>query len=124
MDTARFLNQIADKLTSGRLDSRELASLDFEADGRDISIRVRSTPHPAWYPSLGVIFGKIGNVCVELGISLSQLRRITFGENEVIVELSQLGAGKIFTFPIEATVGLPAETTVGLPASDLRAAAS
>jgi hypothetical protein len=110
MDTACFLNEIADKIAKGSLSSRELASLDFEADGRDISIRVRSTPHPSWYPPLRLILGKIGNTCVDRGVTLSQLRRITFEEREINVELSQRDgpAGRIFTFPIEATLGLPA----------------
>ena len=109
MDTACFLNEIADKLANGRLSSRELASLDFEADGRDISIRVRPTPHPSWYPPLPLILRKLGNTCVDRGVTLSQLRRITFGESEINLELSQSGrpAGKIFTFPIEASLGLP-----------------
>lgn len=110
MDTASFLNEIADKLANGSLSSRELASLDFEADGRDISIRVRSTPHPSWYPPIRLILGKIGNTCVDRGVTVSQLRRITFEEREINLELSQRdrSAGKIFTFPIEATLGLPA----------------
>lgn len=118
MDTASFLNEIADKLANGNVSSRELASLDFEADGRDISIRVRSTPHPSWYPPLRLILGKIGNTCVDRGVGLSQLRRITFGEREINVELGQRDGptGKIFTFPIEATLGLPV--------SDFSAAAS
>lgn len=118
MDTASFLNEIADKLANGNVSSRELSSLDFEADGRDISIRLRSTPHPSWYPSLRLILGKIGNTCVDRGVTLSQLRRITFGEKEINLEISQRDglAGKIFTFPIEATLGLPA--------SEISAAAS
>lgn len=47
MDTACFLNEIADKLTNGGLSSRELASLDFDADGRDTSMRVRPTLLPS-----------------------------------------------------------------------------
>jgi len=117
MDTASFLNDIADKLAKGSMSSRELASLDFEAEGRDISIRVRSSPHPSWYPPLGLILSQIGSTCVERRVSLSQLRRITFEEREINVELSQRdgGGGKIYTFPIKATLGLPA--------SDLSAAA-
>ena len=120
MDTASFLNDIADKLAKGSMSSRELASLDFEAEGRDISIRVRSSLHPSWYPPLDLILSQIGSTCVERGVTLSQLRRITFEEREINVELSQRGrvGGKIYTFPIKATLGLPASEP-----SDLRAAA-
>lgn len=118
MNTASFLNDIAQKLSNGGMSSRELASLDFEAEGRDISIRVRPTLLPSWYPPLGLILGRIGSTCVDRGVTLSQLRRITFGEKEVSVELRDhdAPASTIFAFPIEATVGLPAP--------DLSAAAS
>jgi hypothetical protein len=118
MDTASFLNDIADKLAKASVGSRELTALDFEADGRDISIRVRTKLHSSWYPPLGLILGRVGNTCLERGVTLSQLRRITFGDREIRVELSQCAGpvGNVFTFPIE--------TTVGLPASDFRAAAS
>jgi hypothetical protein len=110
MDAACFLNEIADKLANGSVSSRDLASLEFEADGRDISIRARSMSHAPWYPSLRLILGRIGSTCVDRGVTLSQLRRITFGEKEIILELSQRDgrAGKIVAFPIEATLGLPA----------------
>ena len=67
--------------------------LDFEADGRDISMRIRSTPHPSWYPPLGLILGKIGNICGDRGVTLSQLRRIDFAGNGIRVELRQRDSG-------------------------------
>ena len=106
MDTQCALEDIARKLADSKMSSRELASLDFEAEGRDISIRVRSTSHPLWYPPLGSILGRIGSTCADRGVSLSQLRRITFGENEIRVELHHSSAG--MAFPIHGTVGLPA----------------
>lgn len=108
MDTQCALNDIARKLADSKMSSRELASLDFEAEGRDISIRVRSTKHPLWYPPLGLILGRIGSACADHGVSLSQLRRITFGENEIRVELHHSSAGMTLAFPIHGTVGLPA----------------
>ena len=118
METASYLAELAQKLAYANMSSRELAALDFEADGRDISIRIRSTPHPSWYPPLGLILGKIGSICADRGFSLSQLRRIDFAENGIRVELGRRdsGDGKILTFPFE--------TTVGLPVSDFSAAAS
>jgi hypothetical protein len=118
VDTASYLTELAQKLAHASMSSRELAALDFEADGRDISIRIRSTPHPSWYPPLGLILGRIGNICADRGVTLSQLRRIDFAENGIRVELRQHDSGdeRTFTFPFE--------TTVGLPASDFSAAAS
>ena len=117
MDTASYLTELAQKLAHASMSSRELSALDFEADGRDISIRIRSTPHPSWYPPLGLILGKIGNICADRGVTLSQLRRIDFAENGIRVELRHdSGDESTFTFPFE--------TTVGLPESDFSAAAS
>jgi hypothetical protein len=118
MDTATYLAELAQKLAYANMSSRELAALDFEADGRDISIRIRSTPHPSWYPPLSLILEKVGNICANRGVTLSQLRRIDFAESGIRVELGQRdsGDGKIFTFPFE--------TTVGLPRSDFSVAAS
>jgi hypothetical protein len=109
VDTASYLAELAQKLAYANMSSRELAALDFEADGRDISIRIRSTPHPSWYPPLGLILGKIGSSCADRGVTLSQLRRIDFAESGIRVELRQRdsGEGNIFTFPFETTVGLP-----------------
>ena len=117
MDTASYLAELAQKLVYANMSSRELAALDFEADGRDISIRTRLTPHPSWYPALGVILGKIGSICADRGVTLSQLRRIDFAESGIRVELGRRdgGDGKTLTFPFE--------TTVGLPPSDFSAAA-
>ena len=118
MDTACFLNEIAQKITSGSMSSRELASLDFDAEGRDISIRVRSTLLPPWYPPLGLILGRIGSACVDRGVTLAQLRRITFGEKEVSVEVRAPDA------PGRTTFAFPIEASVGVPISNLSAAAS
>lgn len=113
MDTASYLLELAQKLAKASMSARELAALDFEADGRDISIRVRSTTLPYWYPPLGLVLGKIGNTCADRGVTVSQLHRITFTEKEVSVEVREpdTPAGTIFTFPIEVTVGLPAPTS-------------
>jgi hypothetical protein len=110
METKCALEDIARKLADGKMSSRQLASLDFEADGRDISIRIRSTSHPLWYPPLGLIFERIGSTCADRGVSLSQLRRITFGENEICVELHDSAAGATLAFPIRGTLGLPASS--------------
>ena len=93
VETASYLAELAQKLAYANMSSRELAALDFEADGRDISIRIRSTPHPSWYPPLGLILGKIGSICADRGFSLSQLRRIDFAENGIRVELGRRDSG-------------------------------
>jgi hypothetical protein len=109
MDVASFLKKIGDVLSESHTSSRELAALEFAADGRDVSIRVRSEPHGSLYPSLAVILASIGRTCHEQGVALPQLNRIAFLSDEVRVELG--GAGqqpvRIYRFPIEGVLGAP-----------------
>lgn len=109
MDVASFLKKIADVLSERRTSARELEALEFAADGRDVSIRVRGKPHGSLYPPLGVILASIGRTCHEQGIALPQLSRIAFLSDEVRVELG--GAGqqppKVYRFPIEGVLGTP-----------------
>jgi hypothetical protein len=109
MDVASFLKKIGDVLTERRTSARELDVVEFAAEGRDVSIRVRSKPHGSLYPSLPVILASIGRTLHEQGIGLPQLSRIAFLSDEVRVELG--GAGqqppKVYRFPIEGVLGAP-----------------
>ena len=109
MDVACFLKKIADVLSERRTSARELDALEFAADGRDISIRVRTKPHGGLYPPLAVILASIGRTCHEQGVALPQLSRIAFLSDEVRVEL--VGGGqqpeKVYRFPIEGVLGAP-----------------
>ena len=109
MDVASFLKKIGDVLSERRTGARELDAFEFAADGRDVSIRVRSTPHGSLYPSLADILASIGRTCHDQGIALPQLSRIAFLSDEVRVELG--GAGrqpvKVYRFPIEGVLGAP-----------------
>ena len=109
MDVASFLKKIGDVLSERRTSACELEALEFAADGRDVSIRVRSKPHGSLYPPLGAILASIGSTCREQGVALPQLSRIAFLSDEVTVELG--GAGqppvKVYHFPIEGVLGAP-----------------
>ena len=109
MDVTSFLNKIGDVLSEWRTSARELDALEFEADGRDVSIRVRGKPHGSLYPPLGVILSSIGRTCHEQGIALPQLSRIAFLSDEVRVELGGAGlqSAKVYRFPIEGVLGTP-----------------
>lgn len=117
MDVASFLNEISEVLVERNTSSRELAALEFERDGRDVSVRIRRELHGEWYPSLGNILGTIGRSCGQRGIAVSQLRRIAFLESGINVELvgEPDRAGKILPFPIEGTLGSPAPEPASLP---------
>ena len=109
MDVTSFLKKIGDVLSERRTSARELEALEFAADGRDVSIRVRSKPHDSLYPPLGAILASIGRTCHEQGVALPQLSRIAFLSDEVRVEVG--GAGhqpvKVYRFPIEGVLGAP-----------------
>ena len=91
MDVASFLKKIGDVLSERRTSARELDALEFAADGRDVSIRVRSKPHGSLYPSLADILASIGRTCHDQGVALPQLSRIAFLSDEVRVELGSAG---------------------------------
>ena len=109
MDVASFLNKIGDVLSERSTSARELDALEFAADGRDVSIRVRNKPHGSLYPPLGAILASIGRTCHEQGVALPQLSRIAFLSDEVRVELGGVGQQlpKIYHFPIESVLGAP-----------------
>lgn len=109
MDVASFLKKIGDVLSEHRTSARELDALEFAADGRDISIRVRNKPHGSPYPPLGIILASIGRTCHEQGVALPQLSRIAFLSDEVRVELDSAGPqpAKVYRFPIEGVLGAP-----------------
>jgi hypothetical protein len=117
MDVASFLKEICEILSRCHTTSRELDALEFEADGRDVCIRVRRELHGSSYPPLTVILARIGRTCLEHGIAVPQLSRIAFLSDEVRVELGGTGQppAKVYRYPIEATLGAPArEATLTL----------
>jgi hypothetical protein len=123
MDAAAFLKKIGDVLTERRTSARDLDVLEFAAEGRDVSIRVRSKPHGSLYPSLPMILASIGRTCHEQAIGLPQLSRIAFLSDEVRVELGGAGQqpAKVYRFPIEGVLGapLPDQTPLQLVAATL-----
>jgi hypothetical protein len=109
MDVASFLKKIGDVLSERHTSARELEALEFAADGRDVSIRVRGKPHGSLYPPLAVILASVSRTCHEQGVALPQLSRIAFLSDEVLVELGGGGQPpvKVYRFPIEGVLGAP-----------------
>lgn len=120
MDVASFLKKIGDVLSERDTGARELDALEFAADGRDVSIRVRRQPHGGAYPPLPVILASIGRTCLEQGVALPQLSRIAFLHDEVRVEVGGAGEqpAKVYRFPIESVLGAPMRELT--PAARLR----
>jgi hypothetical protein len=109
MDVALFLKKIGDVLSEHRTTARDLDALEFAADGRDLSIRVRSEPHGSCYPPLAVILASISRTCDEQRVVLPQPSRIAFLSDEVRGELGDAGQqpAKAYRFPIEGVLGAP-----------------
>jgi hypothetical protein len=104
-DIAEYLRDLGEDLARSPIAPSELVALVFEANGRDIDVRTKPKAHPSSYPALRDILGVIGTSCVKEGITVSQLRRITFGDRQVTVEF--VGADErpvTRTYLIEAVV--------------------
>jgi hypothetical protein len=79
-----------------------LVALEFDPESGDISVLGGAAVHAAGYPALETILEKIGRACVADGIALHQLRRITFLEDQVILEgVSRTGEWELRTYPTE-----------------------
>jgi hypothetical protein len=87
-DIAEYLRDLGEDLARSPIAPSELVALVFEANGRDIDVRTKPKAHPSSYPALRDILGVIGTSCVKEGITVSQLRRITFGDRQVTVEFA------------------------------------
>ena len=107
MDVALFLKQIGDVLEKRDTNARELDALEFEADGRDVSVRVRHQPHGSFYPPLRVILDNVGRTCLEQGLVVSELKRIAFLGDEIRVEVAGLRQRTVYRYPIKGALGPP-----------------
>jgi hypothetical protein len=105
VDAAEYLRNLAEALARSPIAPSELVALVFEAHGRDIDVRTKSKSHPSSYPPLREIFSVIGTSCVKEAITVSQLRRITFGDRQVTVEFAGKDERLVTrSFPIEAVI--------------------
>ena len=105
VDAAEYLRNLAEALARSPIAPSELVALVFEANGRDIDVRTKPKSHPSSYPPLREIFSVIGTSCVKEAITVSQLRRITFGDRQVTVEFAGKDERLVTrSFPIEAVI--------------------
>ena len=91
-DLAAFLDEVCEVLTERGTVARELAAVEFNRNGKEIAVFVRDDLHGAAYPELDTIFADIGRTCAKDRVAVAQLRRITFLDREIKVELTD-GAG-------------------------------
>ncbi len=97
-----FFRALCQDMTERGTTSRELVALEFDPESGDISVLGGAAVHAAGYPALEAILEKIGTACVADGIAVHQLRRITFLEEQVILEwVSHTGEWELRTYPTE-----------------------
>lgn len=103
MDIATFLIDIGDDLARHGTTSRQIAAMEFDADGRDVTVLTRSALHAAGYPGLDVLLGEIGRTCLKEGVDIAQLRRIAFLEREIHVQWTEAAGQAVKTqrYPLE-----------------------
>src|ERR1700741_3693693 len=93
MDVATFLDDLCDDLVGCGTTSRQIAALEFAAEGRDINVRPCRERHSA-YPDLDAIVARIAPALSAQGVAVGQLRRMTFLDTEINLELVE-GDGRI-----------------------------
>jgi hypothetical protein len=96
VDAAEYLRDLAKYLARIAIAPSELVALVFEANGLDVDIRTKRRAHAFSPPPLRDLLGGLGANCAKEGITVSQLRRITFADREVTVEFAA-GDGRLQT---------------------------
>jgi hypothetical protein len=86
MDVAAFLGDLSRHLIRSGSTSRQIAALEFAAEGRDINVRACRERRGA-YPDLGTIMGCIGPALRAQGVAVRELRRLTFHDTGIGLEL-------------------------------------
>jgi hypothetical protein len=98
-----FLNAIAEALAERGTTSRELLSLQFEAESGNLRVVVGRERRPTNYPSLEDILRMVCHTCEEHGIGVSELERITFLDADINLECVRFEGKAFYTFPIQAS---------------------
>ncbi len=86
-DAAEFLDEVCERLIKGGTRSRDLVELEFKPEIEHFDILLREEPHAEGYPDLASILGELSRTCTEHSVALHQLRRISFFDDEIDLEL-------------------------------------
>jgi hypothetical protein len=104
MDVASFLVELARHLIRSGATSRQIAALEFAADGRDINVRGCRERRGA-YPDLGTIMAGIGPALCAQGVAIGELRRLTFHDAWIGLELVDAGGeARTCSWPLSASL--------------------
>ena len=115
MDVSNFLRALARSLLRSKITSTEIAALVFQEEGRDINVLTGAGAHPASYPPIADLLDRIGSGFAESEMSVGQLRRITFMDQEIKVEfVDQHGQLNSYNWPLDQ----PARTSAPTPEAE------
>jgi hypothetical protein len=103
LGVAELLNALCAELVAEGMSSRELVAIEFDPDSDKVDVLTGTEPHLRSYPDLISILKAIGQTCLQDRIDAHQLRRISFLEEEIKLELiSRSGDQRIiYSYPIE-----------------------
>ncbi len=103
LDAAEFLEALCARLVADGTSSRELIAIEFDANGDKMEVLTSKKAHVAGYPDLATVLEIIEETCAHFRIGARQLRRISFMEEEIKLEVeSRCGDQTIvYAFPIE-----------------------
>jgi len=103
LDVAELLNALCVQLVAEGTSSRDLVAIEFDPDSDNVDVLTGTERHLRSYPDLISILKAIGQTCSLDRIDAQQLRRISFLEEEIKLELvSRSGDQRIiYSYPIE-----------------------
>jgi hypothetical protein len=103
LGVAELLNALYAELAAEGMNSRDVVAIEFDPARNTVDVLTGTEPHLRSYPDLISIFRAVGQTCSQDRIDAKQLRRISFLEEEVKLELvSRSGDQRIiYAYPID-----------------------
>ena len=103
LGVAELLNALYAELAAEGMSSRDVVAIEFDPASNTVDVLTGKEPHLRSYPDLISIFRAVGQTCSQDRIDAKQLRRISFLEEEVKLELvSRSGDQRIiYAYPID-----------------------
>ena len=103
LGVAELLNALYGELAAEGMSSRDVVAIEFDPTRNTVDVLTGTEPHLRSYPPLISILKAVGQTCSQDRIDAQQLRRISFLEEEVKLELiSRSGDQRIiYSYPIE-----------------------
>lgn len=100
-DLRLLFDHLGTELHKRATGARDLLTISFGTHNGQVTVMTRQEPLPGAYPRLAEILDDIGRTCRDEGIAIEQLRRISFFEDEVNLEIEDLhGRRDVLSWPI------------------------